>query len=166
MCMQRIMCELTWRDCRRCSDVGRTQVHRWAPSPGRPVYRKCWPLPSRPGARSVGAKSLCSCKSPEAKIRTMWEYRWPKMFYPQNNNSDPFSQPLDQHSSDLFFSQGVDPLEHPFTGELVGKVGLNLKCIFKNWLIKWILLCISVMLFVKICRFGAIFRRHLQSDWG
>lgn len=51
-----------------------------------------------------------------------------------------FPQPLHKHSSNLFFDQDIDPLEHPFTGKLIWNVGLNLKCICKNNSYKHIIL--------------------------
>lgn len=41
-----------------------------------------------------------------------------------------FLNAVKQHSSNLFFDQDVDPLEHPLTGKLIGDVRLNLKWIY------------------------------------
>lgn len=122
-------CGPTWQDFWRCWDVGRMQVHRSAPPSGKPGYRKCPPLPSQPGARSVGARSLCWSRSPETQMGTKWEK---SSFFFLITNLILSLSPLNQHSSNLFFNQDVDPLEHPFTGKLIGNVGLNLKCIRKK----------------------------------
>lgn len=84
--------------------------------------------------------------------------------------------PTPQHSSNLFFNQDVDPLEHPFTAKLIGKVGLNLKCICKKYNYTYILeklqFCINqadlplyfYCALKEIGRFETLFRRYLRSD--
>lgn len=110
---------LTLKDPWRCWHGERMRVHRSARPAGTPVYRKCLPPPSIPWARSVGASSLLCYRSPEVKT---WDE---KSLSNYKKNHSPFPS---QHSYNLFLNQDVDPLEHSFTRELVGKVGLDLKC--------------------------------------
>lgn len=117
MKQQKGMINSTWPDFGCCWDVGRRRVHRSDPPPGTPGYRRLWPLPPQPGARSVGASSKCWRTNPEKGAHIQWG----SVFRIQS------SVACSRWRPHLLFHQDADPLQHPLAGVLIGNVGLDLK---------------------------------------